>query len=44
MYNPWLGYAQSKTANVLFSAGLAQKLKSKGIQSYALQPGCMFPL
>lgn len=39
VYNPWLGYAQSKTANVLFSAGLAQKLKSKGIQSYALQPG-----
>jgi hypothetical protein len=25
---------------VLFSAALAEKLKSKGIQSYALQPGC----
>ncbi|KAL5317363.1 hypothetical protein ACEPPN_014458 [Leptodophora sp. 'Broadleaf-Isolate-01'] len=39
VYEPWSGYAQSKTANVLFSTALAQKLKSQGIQSYALQPG-----
>ncbi|KAH9224792.1 hypothetical protein DL95DRAFT_473426 [Leptodontidium sp. 2 PMI_412] len=39
VYEPWAGYAQSKTANVLFSTALAQKLKSQGIQSYALQPG-----
>ncbi|KAE8451268.1 hypothetical protein EG329_004433 [Mollisiaceae sp. DMI_Dod_QoI] len=39
VYDPWYAYAQSKTGNVLFTAGLAQKLKSKDIQSYALQPG-----
>ncbi|KUJ20989.1 NAD(P)-binding protein [Mollisia scopiformis] len=39
VYDPWYGYAQSKTGNVLFAAGLAQKLKSRGIQSFALQPG-----
>jgi len=38
-YDPWLAYGQSKTGNVLFSTALAQKLKSHGIQSYALQPG-----
>jgi NAD(P)-dependent dehydrogenase (short-subunit alcohol dehydrogenase family) len=40
-YNEWLAYAQSKTGNVLFTAALAEKLKSKGVQSFALQPGCM---
>jgi NAD(P)-dependent dehydrogenase (short-subunit alcohol dehydrogenase family) len=39
-YNEWLSYAQSKTGNVLFTAALAEKLKSKGVQSFALQPGC----
>ncbi|KAH7336129.1 hypothetical protein BKA65DRAFT_527065 [Rhexocercosporidium sp. MPI-PUGE-AT-0058] len=39
VYEPWAAYAQSKTANILFSTALAQKLKSKGIQSYSLQPG-----
>ncbi|KAG4430924.1 hypothetical protein IFR05_013598 [Cadophora sp. M221] len=39
VYEPWAAYGQSKTANVLFSTALAQKLKSRGIQSYALQPG-----
>jgi len=38
-YDCWAAYAQSKTANVLFAAGLADKLRSKGIQSFALQPG-----
>ncbi|KAH9204291.1 hypothetical protein DL95DRAFT_529323 [Leptodontidium sp. 2 PMI_412] len=38
-YSPWLAYGQSKTANVLFSKALAQKLKNRGIQSYPLQPG-----
>jgi len=43
-YDCWAAYAQSKTANVLFAAGLADKLRSKGIQSFALQPGGMnFP-
>ncbi|TVY14319.1 Retinol dehydrogenase 13 [Lachnellula arida] len=38
-YNEWLAYAQSKTGNVLFTAALAEKLKGKGVQSFALQPG-----
>ncbi|TVY25883.1 Short-chain dehydrogenase TIC 32-like protein [Lachnellula hyalina] len=38
-YHAWLAYAQSKTANVLFTAALAEKLKNKGVQSFALQPG-----
>ena len=41
-YNEWLAYAQSKTGNVLFASTLAKKLKSKGVVSYALQPGCKF--
>lgn len=41
-YNAWLAYAQSKTANILFTAALADKLKSKGILSFALNPGLIF--
>ena len=39
-YNPWIAYAQSKTANILFSRSLASKLKSKGVESFSLNPGC----
>ena len=38
-YNAWLAYAQSKTANILFTTALANKLKSKGVLSFALNPG-----
>ncbi|KAM0318154.1 hypothetical protein ACHAO8_001846 [Botrytis cinerea] len=38
-YDPWQAYAQSKTANVLFSGTLAARLKGKNVQSFALQPG-----
>jgi NAD(P)-dependent dehydrogenase (short-subunit alcohol dehydrogenase family) len=38
-YDPWEGYGQSKTANILFSRALAEKLGSKGLQSYSLHPG-----
>ncbi|KAG4030267.1 hypothetical protein MFRU_012g00130 [Monilinia fructicola] len=38
-YDPWQAYAQSKTANVLFSGALAARLKDRGVQSFALQPG-----
>jgi NAD(P)-dependent dehydrogenase (short-subunit alcohol dehydrogenase family) len=38
-YQPFLGYAQSKTANILFSVGLAERLGGKGITSYSLHPG-----
>lgn len=39
-YDCWAAYAQSKTANVLFTVGLADRMRNKGgIQSFALQPG-----
>ncbi|KAK9233847.1 hypothetical protein V1525DRAFT_115672 [Lipomyces kononenkoae] len=41
-YIPWLGYAQSKTANILFTVGLAAMLKKRGIYSFSLHPGLIF--
>ena len=38
-YEKWTAYGQSKTANILFSVGLEQRLGDKGIHSYALHPG-----
>lgn len=38
-YHPWVSYGQAKTANVLFSVGLEQRLASKGIHSFAVHPG-----
>lgn len=41
-YNPWHAYGQSKTANILFTYGLAKRLEGKGLAVFALQPGvCM---
>jgi len=41
-YNPWPAYAQSKTANILFTVALAERLKNKGAQTFAVHPGRMF--
>ncbi|KAL1982368.1 hypothetical protein VTN96DRAFT_1399 [Rasamsonia emersonii] len=41
-YNGWLAYGQSKTANILFSVYLSQKLREKGIVSYATHPGSIW--
>ncbi|KAK4943897.1 hypothetical protein LTR10_016613 [Elasticomyces elasticus] len=41
-YNQWEGYGQSKTANVLFSHSLGNKLRSRSIQSYSVHPGAIF--
>lgn len=38
-YNQWSAYGQSKTANILFAVGLAQRLANQGIRSYAVHPG-----
>ena len=38
-YHPWASYGQAKTANVLFSVGLEQRLSGDGIHSYAVHPG-----
>ncbi|KAF9769914.1 hypothetical protein IL306_012594 [Fusarium sp. DS 682] len=39
IYDQWSAYGQSKTANMLFSVSLAQKLGSRGLQSYSVHPG-----
>ncbi|MCJ1249686.1 hypothetical protein MMC30_006912, partial [Trapelia coarctata] len=41
-YNPWIAYAQSKTANILFATALAEKVKSKRILAFSLNPGLIF--
>lgn len=38
-YDPWVAYARSKTANVLFAVELDRRLKSRGIRATALHPG-----
>ncbi len=38
-YDKWVGYGQSKTANVLFAVGLERRLAEKGIHAFALHPG-----
>lgn len=39
-YNGFVAYGQAKTANILFSVSLNEKLGSEGIGSYAVHPGC----
>ena len=38
----WAAYGQSKTAGILFTVELAQRLKSRNIQSFAVHPGVIF--
>ena len=38
-YEKWASYGQSKTANILFSVGLENRLKDQGIHAYAVHPG-----
>tara|TARA_R110002003_G_scaffold1697_3_gene23464 strand:+ start:671 stop:1642 length:972 start_codon:yes stop_codon:yes gene_type:complete len=39
VYDQWEAYGQSKTANILFSKSLAEKLGSKGLKAFSLHPG-----
>lgn len=41
-YTPWLAYGQSKTANVLFAVGAAERWADDGIVANALMPGGIF--
>ncbi|KEF59134.1 uncharacterized protein A1O9_03978 [Exophiala aquamarina CBS 119918] len=41
-YVPFVAYGQSKTANILFSVSLTQKLSSQGIRSIATHPGSIW--
>lgn len=38
-YDKWQSYGQSKTANILFTVALEQRLAGRGIHAYALHPG-----
>lgn len=38
-YDPMKAYAQSKTANILFAIGLAQRLGKRGLHSFSVHPG-----
>jgi NAD(P)-dependent dehydrogenase (short-subunit alcohol dehydrogenase family) len=38
-YKPMLGYAQSKTANILFAVGLDAREKENGVRAFSLHPG-----
>jgi NAD(P)-dependent dehydrogenase (short-subunit alcohol dehydrogenase family) len=38
-YDPWLGYGQAKTANVLFAVGVTQRWAGDGILANAVHPG-----
>ncbi len=40
-YDPWTGYGQSKTANVLFAVTLDEREKSHGIRAFSLHPGAI---
>ncbi len=39
VYEPFIGYGQSKTANALFAVGLTRRYSSRGITSNAVMPG-----
>ncbi|KAI4861348.1 putative short-chain dehydrogenase [Hypoxylon rubiginosum] len=38
-YDPWVAYAQAKTANILHAAGLRYKFGDKGLAAFAVHPG-----
>ncbi|KAI3319871.1 NAD(P)-binding protein [Xylariaceae sp. AK1471] len=38
-YEPWTGYGQAKTANILFAYGLTKRLMHRGITGAAVHPG-----
>ena len=40
-YDAWIAYGRSKTANALFSRGLAQRFAASGLLSFAVHPGAI---
>lgn len=40
-YDKWLGYGQSKTANILFAIELSRLWADKGVKAYAVHPGAI---
>lgn len=41
VYDPWLSYGQSKTANILFTVGVEERFGPHGIHAWALHPGAI---
>lgn len=41
-YNGYVAYGQAKTANILYSVGLNERVGKKGVLSYAVHPGCEY--
>ncbi|KAL7941728.1 short-chain dehydrogenase [Trichoderma barbatum] len=41
LYHKWEAYGQSKTAIIMFSQALAEKLGPKGVLSYSVDPGAI---
>ena len=39
VYHPWVGYGQTKSANMLFAISLAEKLGRKGLVAVSVHPG-----
>ncbi|KAF2122595.1 hypothetical protein BDV96DRAFT_481511 [Lophiotrema nucula] len=42
VYNGYISYGQAKSANVLYSVGLNERLREKGIVSYSVHPGSIW--
>ncbi|KAI0906484.1 NAD(P)-binding protein [Ustulina deusta] len=38
-YDPWAGYGQAKTANILFASGLGKRLGHRGVTATVVHPG-----
>lgn len=38
-YNPWAGYGQSKTANILFAVELDARGQADGVRAFSMHPG-----
>ncbi|MCH2169840.1 SDR family NAD(P)-dependent oxidoreductase [Myxococcota bacterium] len=38
-YDPWSGYGQAKTANVLFAVEFDRRLRERDVRSFAVHPG-----
>ena len=41
-YEPWTAYGQAKTAQILFTHGVTDRLKQQGVVSFACHPGSNF--
>jgi NAD(P)-dependent dehydrogenase (short-subunit alcohol dehydrogenase family) len=42
VYDKWKAYGQSKTANILYTKALAEKLAHMQLKSFSLHPGVIF--